>query len=85
MAAGLDISRPGCGIAEVDSARLAAHYRTRSVDMRQAEGMAQFVTTSNCIWRISVLPRGFGGLRLIFTGKRITPRLSASISVSPIS
>jgi hypothetical protein len=43
MAAGLDISRTGNGIAEVDSARLAAHYRTRSVDMRQAEGMTQFV------------------------------------------
>src|SRR5215472_6102058 len=43
MAAGLNISRPGCRIAEIDSARLAAHYRTSLVDMRQAQSMAQFV------------------------------------------
>jgi len=43
MAAGLDISCPDPRIAEINSTRIAAHYRTRLVDMRQAQGMAQFV------------------------------------------
>ena len=66
MAAGLDISRPGCRIAEIDSARFAAHYRTRLIDVRQAQGMAQFVCgyVKQHLANIG-LPRDFGGLRLI--------------------
>jgi hypothetical protein len=43
MAAAVDISGAGRGIVEVDSAWITAHYRTRPVDMRQAQSMAKFV------------------------------------------
>ena len=43
MAAGGDIRGPYRGIREVDPTRLAAHDRIRFIDMRQAEGMSEFV------------------------------------------
>jgi hypothetical protein len=86
MAAGFDISRAGCGIAEVDSARVAAHDRTRLVDMRQAESMAQLVRGDVKQHLANVgPPTWFWRAEIDFDRKRILPRSSASRSVAPIS